>query len=147
MSRVTVDNIGPSLLSREAGINGNGRGTIAPRGHGSMVRREWPAVPEVLYLQPSSVGYVSRWGEAHQGGQATSTSGVRLEWLLPWPCSSHGKRVRVRGEDTGVPELQEFGKAMPWHVRVRGGAFVRATVPRRCLELLRWKLTARRAMA
>ena len=62
--------------------------------------------------------YVSRWGEAHRGGRATSTGGVRPERLLPWPCSGHGERLRVRDEDTGVPELQEFGKAMPWHMRV-----------------------------
>ena len=45
--------------------------------------------------------------------------------------------VRVHGEDTGILELHEFGKVMPWHVCVH------ATVPRSYLELLKWKLVAR----
>ena len=63
---------------------------------------------------------------------------------MPWLCSSHGECVWVYGEDTSVPELQEFSKAMPWHVHVRVGACVHAMVLRRSLELLRWKLMAQR---
>ena len=122
MRGVTTDIISPSSMSGEASIDGNGRDTVVARGHGSTVRRAWPVVPGVLYLQPSSTGYISRWGKAHRGGHATSTSGVRPEWLLPWTCSGHGKRVLVHGEVTSVPKLQEFGNAMPWHVHVCVGA-------------------------
>ena len=140
MCRATVDFIIPSSMSEDTGINGNGRGTIATRGCGCTARRAWPVIPRVLCLQPSSTGYVSWWGKAHKGGHATSTGGVRPERLLPWPCSGHGERVLVHGEDTSIPKVQEFGNTMPWHVRVCVGAWVRAMVPRCCLELLRWKL-------